>query len=1390
MYLAAACTVLVGLVDHRSVAGHMRQGHPQRIYRNRDNKMRHYRQGILVITAFSHHCRPTCLAILSFFLFFSHASFVFSQENPSYSITVDDLLQRHFDAVGGKLAIENIQHLSLVGQLNVHNSGIKSEIEQYWSRSGIIWNSYNRHEMQITNCLEKTHGQQDTSAYRDALGITRPPATRDVPRDELEVYRAWRDALVSPFLCYLEKQCQVSLHTPPADPRHLAFKVTYNDGVTDHVLIDPTTFLVKEVRRFLNLSGGFIYVHEFDLYRSVGGIKLPHYIHAYGIFKKPVQNPILAARATFQLTKIDSAPETLECYSGEPRRGFIEIEEVKVSKIKFPDHGYTTIASTPRILLQVAELQRDDKTIFLFFSDSTAKKLSYHDALFTTFSDVFCKIFPACVIANKTTTPSQFDFLVRLEHSGKFTLEHHLDWARFTTFTLDGTLTFSNSNGEEIDIIRYYHTERPINDGVILVKSAAKARAEVAIKRFIEDLINKIYDSSAIRENLKIFDEYHQQPSKLATSLLLTDTLSNFPNRSLDAGESAKIAITVVNSGPGPAIDTYLRISSEATDILVDADHFIGNIPPGEQREISVPIRANLKIKNGNTNLLVDTIEKRGYGAPKIQLSIPTAALIPPSLHISDIVLNDKLGQTRGDGDGRPANGETLEATLRIENHGPGDAIGVQFQLVNPPIQVLTPFDDLARIPAGEARERVALLHIPPGYIADQLTLQAVATDKRGASVGHAETEKTWSLVRKRPALEAEYRLYDGTSPGSSGDGNGIASNGEKIEIGIVVVNQGNLMAREVQLSLKTQENAIVTPAEPIGIGDLPPGARAAEQRIPVSLPRHFGALEGLDSLTFRLHFEQADFPAYELEHKVGFEPRQPSLEADISFPEAIVRGRDGSLTIQIWNYGDLDAEEVILETETAALGLELYEPERGMPAQRHEMTIGKLAAGDRPVIRRLIALARQDAALSLGELRLRIRQKDFPAFEKHLTFRIEDRLEIAPVEPPAPLPVRATKPISTEIPAISFLGTWQNGQQVKTETIMLAFEIQAVAGTVLRSVRLEHRTDDGSRIIPLGAPSAREPSGSRLVEKYEVPVYLVYGPNHLIVTAVTENDTIGDRRLSLNRAPDTGRFWVVVIGIGKYSDEKIRDLGYARQDSQAIYDYFRSALTIPETQLFLLLDDQATNRQIMELLGETLPKNANNPEDTVIIYFAGHGMSEPDLGSVEADGLAKYLVPADADREHLFSTGINMEVLGRIFGRIAAERVVVLADTCFSGAVGGRTIERQEAFRSSLTEEFLDRLVTGRGRLILTASDANEVAEERAALGHGVFTYYLLQGLEGQADVDCNRVVTADELYRYVFQNVSKETGGRQNPVRKASSAQIGEIAIGRSRQTCTPRK
>ena len=255
-----------------------------------------------------------------------------------------------------------------------------------------------------------------------------------------------------------------------------------------------------------------------------------------------------------------------------------------------------------------------------------------------------------------------------------------------------------------------------------------------------------------------------------------------------------------------------------------------------------------------------------------------------------------------------------------------------------------------------------------------------------------------------------------------------------------------------------------------------------------------------------------------------------------------------------------------------------------------------------------------------------------------------------------------------------------------------------------------------------------------------------------------------------------------VVIGIGKYKDESIPALRYAREDAREIYNILTDPKygDIPKENVKLLLDEQATIGEIRSAMGTYLARNAAE-DDMVCVYFAGHGSPELDPTGKADDNMKKFIVPYDAKKDDLFGYGLSMDDIGEIFDRIKSKRVVFFIDSCYSGAAGGRSISRSDIVAKNITisEKFLEQL-SGEGRIIITASKPDELSLETDELKHGIFTYYLAEGLKGKADLNEDGVVTVEELYRYMYKQVeekARQLGGTQHPVKKGTI--VGEIPL-----------
>ncbi len=102
----------------------------------------------------------------------------------------------------------------------------------------------------------------------------------------------------------------------------------------------------------------------------------------------------------------------------------------------------------------------------------------------------------------------------------------------------------------------------------------------------------------------------------------------------------------------------------------------------------------------------------------------------------------------------------------------------------------------------------------------------------------------------------------------------------------------------------------------------------------------------------------------------------------------------------------------------------------------------------------------------------------------------------------------------------------------------------------------------------------------------------------------------------------------------------------------------------------------------------------------------------------------------------------------------------------------------------NNLVNLYLEKLLyQEEGRAIITSSDVNEKSRESRKWGggHGVFTYYVLEGLKGNADSNNDRLVSVGELFRYVRQRVRLDTQFEQNPRMLVGANESLALAVAR---------
>jgi hypothetical protein len=346
--------------------------------------------------------------------------------------------------------------------------------------------------------------------------------------------------------------------------------------------------------------------------------------------------------------------------------------------------------------------------------------------------------------------------------------------------------------------------------------------------------------------------------------------------------------------------------------------------------------------------------------------------------------------------------------------------------------------------------------------------------------------------------------------------------------------------------------------------------------------------------------------------------------------------------------------------------------------------------------------------------------------------------------------------------PPLLLITSPEDGRQNETDSVRLTGAVEDDQGLMRLEVLVNGRpveSGDARGIRPVEGTAPKRLS-------FERRIPLAQGANRIIVKATDTDGLTSERGLTIHYSASRRNVWAVVVGINDYP--QLPKLKYAVNDAREFHRFLVEKNRVPAENITLLLNDQASLKNLRSTLGTRL-KNAAGQDDMVIIFFAGHGATERDAVSADGDGLEKYLLPWETDPADLYSTAMPMREIAHIFGRIRSDRLIFIADSCYSGASGGRTIS-VTGTRATITDGFLERLSGGRGKVIMTASAANEVSVEKDDLRHGVFTYYLLEGLRGAADMDRDGTITVEEAYRYVSEKVPRATGQEQHPVKKGS--------------------
>ncbi len=346
------------------------------------------------------------------------------------------------------------------------------------------------------------------------------------------------------------------------------------------------------------------------------------------------------------------------------------------------------------------------------------------------------------------------------------------------------------------------------------------------------------------------------------------------------------------------------------------------------------------------------------------------------------------------------------------------------------------------------------------------------------------------------------------------------------------------------------------------------------------------------------------------------------------------------------------------------------------------------------------------------------------------------------------------------------------------------------VTGRVLGAVTLQDVKINGTSVGTPRGMKVVETSGQQPIPQdtsraglpFTYVVSLTQGKNDIRLQAFAPNGDSADAKLSvtMTAAPQKtmtieeadgirqSKAYAVIIGVAHYRNPGIPGLNYTVNDAKSLYD----VLTDPnyggfkKENVTLLTDQDATTSNIKKAIGADLKRA---PEDGIaIVFFAGHGAPE---------GEQTYWLTYDSDPTSLYASTLSNDDVVLMLSRINTKRVVTFIDACYSGA----SVTSSKSTRAFVEDPF--KAFEGSGRMTITSSDGREQSLEDEKLKHGIFTYRLLEALKGKADFNGDGIVMADEVWKYIKENVpndARERSHKQDPVMVANYT--GYIPISRN--------
>ncbi len=329
------------------------------------------------------------------------------------------------------------------------------------------------------------------------------------------------------------------------------------------------------------------------------------------------------------------------------------------------------------------------------------------------------------------------------------------------------------------------------------------------------------------------------------------------------------------------------------------------------------------------------------------------------------------------------------------------------------------------------------------------------------------------------------------------------------------------------------------------------------------------------------------------------------------------------------------------------------------------------------------------------------------------------------------------------------------NGTRVSTNTVTVTVQAQS-NGDPVKDILLYINNK-------LFGGGERGFKSTGTTKTFEIP--LAVGENLISAKAISQSNyesPFDHIKIYYEGQQATSDLHMVAVGINQYLNSHY-NLNYAVADAKSLTNKIKQNSTqiFDEIYVHEIYNTTAKRDAIINKLKEVA--SSSKPEDVFVFFYAGHGVLSE---TVNEFYLALTDVTQMYGRDDLLQTrGISAEELKDLISAISAQKQVVILDACQSGGA-----VETFASRGAAEEKAIAQLARSSGTVLLASTGSEQFASEFRTLGHGVFTYALLNGMSGAADGGSrDNKITVKELEAYLNDQIpiltQKHKGQMQFP-------------------------